>query len=743
MPSTVGASSRLDRAAEWIVARRSSIALALGAGAVALLWLVPQVSARLQVDSGGAQGSESAWVERALATRFGSPFASYAVLAIENIPSPDGADQSALRMIADTIARAPGVSRTLSYLDVRDSTFISPAGTFLLVGLSPDSGGAAGQIIRLRATTSRLRTQVRAQHPRAELSWTGAAAFDYDVRRTSAEDAAQAERRVLPIVLVVLVIVFGSAIAALLPLATGALAIGVSLGGAVLVSRIWPLTILLQNIVSMIGLGLGIDYALLMVSRFREAMDRGTSTVASAVEALRHAGHTIVISAMAVGIGFAALLLVPATELRSIAVGGLLVIAASMLIATLLLPGVLAALGRRIDIGRVRRKANGDRDAVRWRRWGHSVRARPLLVLIVAGAPLLALGWHARRLSTDIPSGSWLPERMESTRGARALQRMGRAALVQSLRVVVELPPGQGATTDDGWRAVLALSRAFTQDEHVARVRSLPLAMGTDRPSSTLLSMLPAENRSAFISRDEGLALIELQPRESASAGELVRYVHALRAIDAERVSGLAGVRIHVGGLPAFNADYEQAIGGSTRRVVALVIIGTFLALLVGFRSLLVPIKAIALNLLSVAAAMGAAVLVFQDGHGAGLLGLAAPVDGLFPAVPIIVFCIVFGLSMDYEVFLLARVAEFIDAGMSNDDAVVEGLVRTGGVITSAALVMVIVFTGFALGDFLVVKILGFALAAAVLIDATLVRMAIGPALLLLAGRWNWWPGRR
>jgi RND superfamily putative drug exporter len=309
--------------------------------------------------------------------------------------------------------------------------------------------------------------------------------------------------------------------------------------------------------------------------------------------------------------------------------------------------------------------------------------------------------------------------------------------------VLVELPARQLATSEAGWRAVRALSQALARDPRVARVRSLPIDVNIEHPSPTLLSVLPSDVRSFYMSRDERLAMIELIPRENASEGNLMRFVRELRHPEVAAASGLPGVRISVSGLPALNADYQDAIGRSVTRVLWLVVGGTFVALLVGFRSLLVPIKAIALNLLSVAAAMGAAVLVFQDGIGARLIGLSAPVDGLFPAVPMLVFCIVFGLSMDYEVFLVARISEGIDSGMSERDALVEGLARTGGIITSAALVMIVVFSGFALGDFLIIKILGFTLATAVLLDATVVRVAVGPALLRLAGRWNWWPGRR
>jgi RND superfamily putative drug exporter len=205
----------------------------------------------------------------------------------------------------------------------------------------------------------------------------------------------------------------------------------------------------------------------------------------------------------------------------------------------------------------------------------------------------------------------------------------------------------------------------------------------------------------------------------------------------------LPGARILIGGLPAYDAEYLESVGARADVIVALVVAGTAIALFVGFRSVLVPIKAVVLNLLSVAAALGATVLVFQDGYGVHLLGLPGPVDGLFPAVPIIVFCIVFGLSMDYEVFLVSRVAEAHRGGADATEAVASGLGQTGRVITSAALVMIVVFGAFALSEFLLIKILGFALAVAVCLDATLVRIAVGPALLRLAGRWNWWPGRR
>jgi len=206
-------------------------------------------------------------------------------------------------------------------------------------------------------------------------------------------------------------------------------------------------------------------------------------------------------------------------------------------------------------------------------------------------------------------------------------------------------------------------------------------------------------------------------------------------------LTAVPGARLLVGGIPALNADHQSTIGERFGSVTALVVGGTLLALLVGFRALFAAVKAIALNLLSVAAAFGALVLVFQDGHFSGLLGVHEGTGSVFPIVPILAFAIVFGLSMDYEVFLVARVLEARRSGLSEMDAIPEGLARTAGLITSAAAIMIVVFAAFTFGSFLVIKMLGFTLAVAVFIDATLVRMVIGPALLRIAGDWNWWPG--
>ena len=681
-----------------------------------------------------------------LASDFASPYARYAIVVVTGIPSPASPEgDSALREIRRVITGAPGVTRTLSYLTSHDTAFLSREGTFLVVGLNGPRLNADDWIVGLRDVTKELQGHMVARFPAVSFAWTGNAALNYDVRNATVTDAARAEHRIVPLVLILLLAVFGSLVAACLPLGAAVLAVVMSLGCAVLIDMHWPLSLVLRNAVSMLGLGAGVDYALLIVTRFREALASGEESETAAVTALRHAGHTVLLSALAVVISFAALLSVHASELRSIATGGLLAVGISAGIATTLLPGVLAWLGTRVDALRVRPvpKARHEHGVGPWREWGRVAATHPWRVLVLGGVPLLCLGSQALRLNSNLPDGDWLPHQAESAVALRSLESMGKSGLVQSLRILLVLPHGSGPLTQGGWDATKRLTEAIAKDGRVASVRSLFSVTHALHPSSTLINMLSPDVLRTFVSRDDQETVVELVPREGVPLSAIVTLSRELRVIDPERLTGVTGARLLVGGLPAFNAEYQDEVQSHIRSIIGLVVLGSFVALLIGFRSILVPIKAVVLNLLSVAAAFGAAVLVFQDGWGVKLLGLPGPTGALFPAVPLVVFCLVFGLSMDYEVFLVARVAEAARQGADPESAVVQGVARTGGVITSAALIMVTVFAAFAFSDFLLIKVIGFTLAVAIVIDATVVRMAVGPALLRLAGEWNWWPGLR
>jgi len=713
---------------------------------VAALVLVPQarhVEETLDV-SARILGSESACVERTLAERFESPFAQSAILVARGLPSPDTpGGEEALRTLVDALKKRPEVKGVFSHLDQPDPYFVGEGegGTFVVVGLEAPDARVDRLLPGLRAATVGIRTTLRETFPDVTLRWTGEAAINHDLWQTSTDEAHAAERRALPITLLLLLIVFGSVVAASLPVAAGALSVALTLGLVALAAELWPLSILVVNVVSMLGLALGIDYALLTVTRFREARGAGASPRSAARDAARHAGGTVALSGVAVAIGFFALLLIPLRELRSAALGGLLVALVSVLVAVTLLPPILGWLGGRLEAGRLWSRRFSP-DGRRWRAWARVVCARPWLVLLLTAPPVLLLAAQAGRLDPGIPTGPWHPPSMESARAIEDLRALGRGGVVQTLRVVLHLPETTTALESEGWEAQRRLESWLLSQPVVARVQSLRSVAGERADDLAYMALLPAAAKRPFVDGLGEAVLLEAVPREDADPAKLSELVRLLRAMDAAGASGLADTRIEVGGLPAFNTDYEDAVAGRLGLVVLLVVGATLLALFVAFRSVLVPLKAVALNLLAVSAAFGALVVVFQDGIGLSLLGLDAPLDGVFPIIPPLVFCTVFGLSMDYEVFLVARVAEARRSGLSEEDALAEGLARTGGVITSAAAIMIAVFASFALGEFVLMKMLGFTLAVAVFLDATIIRVAIGPALLRLAGRWNWWPGR-
>jgi RND superfamily putative drug exporter len=733
--------------AETIVRRRAWLAIAWLGAAVLLLPSASRIAQVLDV-SAAVEGSESAEVERLLRGPLASAYARYAVLVIDGGPSPAvAAGDSVLGRAVAVLAAAPEVSATFSFRNGRDSLFLAPrgagGGTFVVIGLAPTQASADQVIRRLRARTEALQRQLRAAYPGLTLRWTGESALNHDLRASSNADVGRAERRALPVIALFLVLAFGAVAAALVPVTSGALAIAIALGIAAIVARVWPVSILLQSVVTMLGLGLGIDYALLTITRFREGLAAGLDSTAAAVQAARHAGHTILVAAATVAIGFLALLLVPLNEMRAIAVGGLLVVLTSALLATTLLPGVLAWVGPRIEWGRLRRRsaaATGGAD--RWRRLGRWVTARPWLALASGGVPLLALALCAGGLRTGLPRGDWLPPAMESAVALRDLRAMGRSGVVDAVRVVLELPEGTSARRGAGWRALQQFVEPLERDPRVERVRSLVAVVRASGLGRLGLATLSERAVEGLVSRDGRLAAVELMPRDGLSPDSLMQLVREIR--DARgATSGLDGVVVRVGGLPAFNTDYRDAVVGRFGQIAGLVVLGTLVALFFGTRSVLVPLKAMLLNLLSVGAAFGALTLVFQEGLGGRWFGVAEPLGAVFSTLPVIVFCMVFGLSMDYEVFLITRVMEGRRSGQGDRTAIIEGIANTGPVITNAAAIMLVVFTAFTLGQFLVIKLLGFTLAVAVLLDATVVRMVIGPALLQLAGRWNWWPGTK
>lgn len=703
--------------------RRGLIILAAWLGAtVALAPLALKAEKELDVTP-RIPGSQSGLVEEKLRKDFQSPFAHYVLLVAEGLPAPsEKQGDEVFRWLAKVVQGVPGVSGIQSYLDFPDTLFLgAPSGgkrkgSWMRVGLDPAAGKVDDLIPKVRAACAAMEDSLRSIFPQVELRLTGEAALNHDLRQISTEQVQKAEKIALPLTFLLLVLAFRSLGAVWLPLLAGIISTIVSLGLGVALSRFWPVSILLQNVASMLGLALGVDYSLLAVFRFREALAQGLSAHAAAQEVRRHAGRTVALSGAAVAIGFGALCFLPLSELQAVAIGGLLVVACSIGITCTLIPVLLGWLGHRIHWGGMQPKKNTGTD--RWYRWGLWVSAHPKKILFTAGLPVLLLAAQAARIQLRIPASHWMPGHIESAEGIAGLERMGRAGLAQTLRVILEMPEGMKMDSPEGVAAMSRVSSALASDARISRISNFP-----------------------FISKNGRETYLEILPREGVASGDIEKLVREIRTRGADSLVGLSGSHLLIGGWPAFNADYEDAVKGRFWMLFALVAGGTWLGLFVMFRSFLIPLKAVVLNLLSVAAAFGGVVLVFQEGIGGALMGVPGGTGSLFPIIPPLVFCTVFGLSMDYEIFLVARVAEARKNGADAVESLAQGLSGTGKVITGAAAVMIAVFAAFTLGDFLLIRILGFALALAVFLDATFIRLAIGPALLQLAGKWNWWPG--
>src|SRR6201984_3271220 len=633
------------------------------------------------------KGGESEKVDLELAQRFQSPYAHRLVLVISGIPDPDSAKGAdALGFLTSSLRTVPGVLGAVSSLDWPDSLFTgNDGGALIIVGLDPHDETVEALVPELRARADWMEGQLRSQYPSIKLEITGETPLNFDLRKVSADDVKHAEERAMPVTLLLLLLAFGSLVAALLPLGVGILSIAMALGAAALLSHYLHLSILVQNLATMLGLGLGIDYALLMVSRFREALAEGYDPGPAADIAAGQAGRTLIISATTVAIGFSALLTVPISELRSIGIAGLLVTVLSVGLCTFILPWVLGLLGHRINAARVRlpgrqfKMRESPRAASeRWTRWGSIITRRPWTALLVAGVPLLILAFQARRISPGIPDHNSLPGAAESVQALRTLQGMGRSGIVQSLRVVLELPPQSPPLSPAGWLAVSRLTEHFQSDPRAEEVLSLPSLTGMS-DTADAAEDVPEPIRKSFLRSDGQATLIELLPTATLSPNEQIRWVQEVRSCDVAAITGVPVAVLRVGGVPARDADYDSVVKERLPMVVFGVVLGSLLALLMGLRSLFSAVKAILLNLLSVWASFGAVVVVFQEGHGSKLFGLDGPNGDIYPIVPILSFAIVFGLSMDYEVFLVARVLEERRRGLSGKLAVIAGRGPTGG----------------------------------------------------------------
>ena len=570
---------------------------------------------------------------------------------------------------------------------------------------------------------------------------TGGIALFADLSIYSERDLQRAELITIPLLAILLLIVFGSAVAAGLPVAMGALSVVTTLALMFLVAQATDMSIFVLNIASFLGLGMAVDYSLLMVSRFREEL-QGVDNVALAVTTtIETSGKAIVFSAGTSVIALSGLLFFDFMMMRSLGIGGITVIFLSMLIALTLLPALFAVLGHRVD-----RLSIWRRRTVRggfWFNLSQWVMRHPVAVIIPITALLLLLGLPFLNVNLGSPWASILPEEAESRQGQELVnERFGPGELAQV--ILVESSP-TSTLSPQNLAANLAFVERMENDPRVVRVDSIygvdPQDVGAGfkpAPTNPAGTSPPVgdETQTAFdelVSDDLRTQIIRVVPVHSPTADETRALVSDIRS----NPPG-GDMTVLVTGITADQLDNVDSMYSDFPRVIIYVVIVTYIALLLLFRSVLLPLKAVVLNALSILASFGAIVFVFQQGNFERVLGFTA--DGTTEAtVPILVFSVVFGLSMDYEVFLLSRVKEEYERTGNNTRAVAVGMERSGRIITSAAAILIVVSAGFATGDILIVKALGLGTAIAVLVDSTIVRALLVPALMRVMSRLNWW----
>ncbi len=715
-----------------------------------------RVGDSLQAEGGSLKPTEANAVKQTMLENFQRPTVSFMAVVISGPVPIDSQPYHRLIEVLSSAAEAqPYIDQVVSYLTAADSRLVSADRhtTFFLASLTEDVAISPGHLTpEFRQVIRRAVLSVRDSEG-YEVHVTGAPALDYDGRLVVAEDAKRNELIALIPTAGVLVLAFGALFAAILPIIVGVFSISCALAAVQIAAAFHPMSVFVLTIVTMVGLAVGIDYSLLIVTRFREEMNRGQSPKEAATKTILTAGRAVVTSGLTVIVGFATLLIAPIIETRSVGIGGLLVVTVAVALAVTLLPASLAILGRTIDWPHwLARRLAWYHKPTAWEGWARWLSRHPWRAIAIGLVLAGSLTWPLAHIRIGLPATGWFPEGTESTIGAEIIEeRIGSRGALLPIRITLQAPVGRQLLSSRYLNGLRRFSDSIQVDPRVATVNG----PANIRPGMSRLAYLGLfgnlknararypEFFDAYVSSDGRTTLIVVSLTDSTTYAGATEVVRRIRGIAADGIRGLDSVEILVGGFSAASLDLQENLLAVFPTIIALVLAITAIMLLVAFRSILVPVKAVVLNSLSVAAAFGMVVLVFQQGFGASLFGLDGPTEAIYVVTPVLVFALVFGLSMDYEVFLLSRMKEAFDRTHENDLATMEGLSVTASVITSAAAIMIIVFGTFAFSRVLVAKMMGFGLAVAVLLDATLIRMVLVPAVMHIAGRWNWWPGVR
>jgi RND superfamily putative drug exporter len=704
--------SRFARLGRFVARRRRLVLVIYVAGLLVAGTLGSQLLGSLKSEGFDDQGSESARAARALTGEFGvqDPLAVLAVRSPAGVDDPAGT--AAATALVREISSRPGVRQVVSYwtsgkpeaLRGRDGQ----TGEVLVYGTPGSDQEATGRAIDQAYGGS---------HDELGVQVGGFAVVGHAINSHVTKDLARAEAVAIPLTLLLLLVVFGTAVSAALPFSVAAGAILGSFLVVWLVTLATDVSVFALNLITGLGLGLGIDYALLVVNRFREELGRGLDVEAAVGRTVATAGKTVVVSGLTVCVVLASLLFFPQYFLVSLGYAGVAVTLLAVASTVTALPALLAVLGPRIDRLRVRRGLT-PRDEGAWSRIAHVVMRRPWPVLLGVLALLLALASPA--LSAAF-----------SQVDARVLPPSDPAAVAS--RVIGEQFPGREATPVDvilpGGAGNPEQVRAYAQQ--LSRVDGVKQVTAPDVVVADGRAVAPnPQPRSYSAGQDVRLSVVGTVEPRSAAGQRLVKDLRAVPAPVPDRL---------VGGAAASFTDSQDALVSSGRWALLWIAGATLVVLFLFTGSVVLPVKALVLNVLSLGATLGVLVWVFQEGHLRSLLGNFTVTGTIDTSTGLLVAVVAFALSMDYEVFLLSRIKEEHDAGSGTVESVALGLQRSGRIITAAALLLAVVFAAFLSASVTSIKLLGLGVAFAILLDATVVRGLLVPAFMRLAGRWNWW----
>jgi RND superfamily putative drug exporter len=620
------------------------------------------------------------------------------------------------RAVAARVAASPGVTQVTSYWATPSPALRSRDGTEALV-----LAHVAGDDTVLKNRTNAIEGRVDTTFGPATVRAGGLAAANNAIGTQIGKDLKLAESIAIPATMILLILAFGSVVAAALPVAIGLVSIIATLALLWVLGSITNVSIYALNLTTAMSLGLAIDYSLLMVNRYREELAGGYDVTEAVTRSVATAGRTILFSAMTVAAAMAALLVFPVYFLRSFAYAGISVVALATIGALVILPALLAVLGHRVNAGPVRlgswRPAFGRPESPFWRRVATAVMRRPVASALPVIIFLVVLGLPFLHVHFGTPDDRVLPTSAAARQVGDALRTQFTSNADNTIDVVTNRPlTGAAAAT---------YSQRISAEPGVTQVTGPAGIWAAGRQVSSA-AVVAAQHQSAQGSWFS--AIISPDPL-SGGAQSLVGHVRS--------VAVPGGATAYAGGSAASLVDQKHDLGSRLPLAMLLIVLTTLIVLWLFTGSVLLPLQALVLNVLSLTAAFGAMVWIFQDGHLSGVLGFTPLPTST--TMPLLLFCIAFGLSMDYEVFMLSRIKELHDAGASNTEAVAGGLARTGRIITTAAALMAVTFLAFATSKVSFIQMFGIGTALAILVDATLIRGVLVPAFMRLAGEANWW----